>query len=57
MSIWKALAALGSGVSLLLIASAIAQYRYQDQMLTVIAGISAANFALLAIIADKLSAK
>lgn len=54
MTIWKILAICGFGFSLLLLGSAIGMSIYQDSILTIIAGIGTANFALLAIIVDQL---
>lgn len=56
MKIWKVLGILATGVSLILFASIISQYNYRDQILTIIAGIGVAIFAMLAFIADMISA-
>ena len=55
MSIWKFLFAMGIGGSLFLFGTSMAQYDFFNQILAIVAGIGAANFALLAVIAEKLS--
>lgn len=57
MTIWKILGLIGAGAAFLLIFSCFGVAPYSDQILTVIAGLCAAIFSMLAFIADKLSAK
>lgn len=57
MTIWKLLGLVGAGAAFILIFSSFGVAPYADQILTVIAGLCAAIFSMLAFIADKLSAK
>lgn len=57
MTIWKILGLIGAGAAFILIFSCFGVAPYADQILTVIAGLCAAIFSMLAFIADKLSSK
>lgn len=57
MTIWKILGLIGAGAAFILIFSCFGVAPYSDQILTVIAGLCAAIFSMLAFIADQLSAK
>lgn len=57
MTIWKILGLIGAGAAFILIFSCFGVAPYADQILTVIAGLCAAIFSMLAFIADQLSAK
>lgn len=54
MNIWKIFSIFASGISLVLFGSLLGIKETYEMLLTMIAGIGTANFALLAIIVDQL---
>jgi len=54
MNIWKILAICGAGVALMLVFAGVGTAEPVERILQIIAGVGAANFAMLALIIDKL---
>lgn len=54
MNIWKILAICGAGVALILVFAGVGTAEPVERILQIIAGVCAANFAMLALIIDKL---